>query len=1238
MTPTTPEASQLATAASDLSSFQLLQQVQTILQENNDSKQKNAHLEQELASLRQEHADLQEASEILKAKSEGDSNTAKEQVQKLKEDLSHMQKQNDETNRSLSTLKLDKHHLEEEKSKLQKQTQSLEALKVKVVQLEESDESNQQIIFQLKEKNQILGKETAKVEEIFQENSSLNDKLLHLEKNNDSQDQEIARLQVSLERRNKQHTSLQEQASSLNVIIQDLKQKAYSLETRNDENREKLITLEDQNKNFEDENIYLQAQVTQLEEKNESDEANISTLKDENMSLKEENSEVQLVQSRIQVIGQEMAALKNENSGLRDENLRVRGEIESNSNLVAKLEAHHKEINEASVQQLLTLKDRNQSLEDEKLQLLQKIDDNSIRVNELKMHVSRLQEQNETDEARNQELFDFKDKKFQLQEEIKNYSKLVDELKAQVSQFQQRNEEDEARITSLNDENASLKKQNAHLQQEKKSQDGSLAARELKYLRERVAELMDEGAGKNTASSNNHPINSKEWVVLKSENQKLRDVTLQLQGKIEEKSILVADFQAQLSQLLKKETNETNGQNLTVLNEDNQTLKNENSQLQEQINDNIFMVKELQAQVLQLQGMKEVDDADDQEFLKEANIKVQQLSQSQDLSLTVRELQYLREQVTQLTAEMAAKDAKLENLPNQFLLNTGNDTTLYAKMEHFEIQIQANDRVVAALKKENSQVNDENMQLRVQLQLQNQASEQIIATLMEDKEALQTTISEKTKILKENAHGSSSLDQAHKIQMQESREQHLKGENDELNEKLVQLTANSSGKSAASLNRDIGVSDIDFKTDLSNSDGDEFHDTITQLQNRIMTLVEEKLVLQQIVDRLQYQQFDNPESPERRPPLSQQKQQPLVVSPFQKREAKLLPPIVVDENTQQVDILQQTMERKHQSKGIPRRITDKVFIGSTKPGLSKRIDVEATRQLYLEQKRHARQKEIKGTSRLDNPSAFEIEDLEPNTPTAGIGRESWVSNRDHGMVSNEEANTMPDISFSKQGQRRFVNSAMSKQKTTTWTRIRDTIAGGGNDSVSQRDIEDFRRISEQQQQEIRNLSVQDSMLDSSPNKTISSSPHTNISGRYNSSDSVNLAVGDNKASSKSKVSKTFDQDTVVETKSETVTASSNSAWPVSRPTNKKEKPIGGGMEIDQSNLLGYYVNKQKAVETSTTIGYLTNIIYGDTSVDESKTKRHLLKRHLAEKKKEEAVQREAEKTKQSTGTLFSPFL
>ena len=446
----------------------------------------------------------------------------------------------------------------------------------------------------------------------------------------------------------------------------------------------------------------------------------------------------------------------------------------------------------------------------------------------------------------------------------------------------------------------------------------------------------------------------------------------------------------------------------------------------------------------------------------------------------------------------------------------------------------------------------------------------------------------------------------------------------------------------------------------NNQDGT--NDTIAQLQQRIMRLVEEKLILQTAVETLEHEfmESDLLELNAVSRQLQQKRSPAMVIKEYwhdhqlELQQQQEPPTIVVDENTKQADIIRQTLEHR-QSQKLSRRISKKVRGHPTKPKSTQQIDVKATKQLFLqEQQKRELLKKARAQKRTNLSNA--------RPTTAEIGRSNWVRSRDHGVAShditssNSGSTEFPEYLGSKQ--HGFVQSAVTssstKEKTTTWTRIRDSIALSSTNKSEGKaqpsDVDDFslwvQGLSQEQQiagakesqqpEEFKSLSVPASMLDSLP---VSSN-----TGRYavQSIDDV-LKEGAN-GGAEGLTKKLGKREETHADKSYRVAAPAQSKPTLVSKEENQAAAMGQGKAIDQSNLLGFYVSKQKEAANATTIGYLSSMIYGDPEEEESKIQKKLLKRQLAQKKKQE--QREREQLKQAVQgtirtkpkTLFSSFV
>ncbi|KAL3933910.1 MAG: hypothetical protein SGBAC_010195 [Bacillariaceae sp.] len=657
-----------------------------------------------------------------------------------------------------------------------------------------------------------------------------------------------------------------------------------------------------------------------------------------------------------------------------------------------------------------------------------------------------------------------------------------------------------------------------------------------------------------------------------------------------------------------------------------------------------------------------------------ANLEHENVAQSRQAEDYQAEIEKLQKEMDFLKSVFLEQQKQVEENENE--KGQHNQEPKWQDLvQSLRIQVQAQTNIAETQSRELEVVKSQNMHLRVKLQVYSQQKEQLQRNWNETKEQLQNLqegLSTPNDVIDEATQNAtktnSSLDDQRIQQDKEMRR--LMEENNRLNDRIVQIEAQLVLTGSRGFDHSETKEDYNgHENGLGSSSQGETNDTIVQLQHRIMHLVEEKLILQTAVETLEHQ-FMESDLLERNA-TSRQLQEKKNQSPamaikmkeyWHNRQLQLQqqqdpPTIVVDENTKQADIIRQTMEHRKSQK-LSRRISKKVLGTPIESKPVQTIDVKATEQLFLqEQQKQELLKKAQG-ERKKNLN---------NSPskTTEIGRNNWVRSRDHGLVcshdttpSNSGVVELPEYLASKQ--HRFIQSAVQssstsstnkKEKTTTWTRIRDSIAGpntnksGVERQPSDVDVDDFslwvQELSQEQQRAETNdfeelsLNIPASMLDSTP---VSSN-----AGRYAVQliDDL-LKVGADGAEELTK--KLGKQEEAHATKTyRVVTPEQSKPIPASKEESQTAS-MGRGKAIDQSNLLGVYVNKQKEAANATTIGYLSSIFYGDPEEEEAKIQQKLLKRQLARKKKQEQEERvQLKKAVQGTimskpKTIFSSFV
>ncbi|CAJ1957540.1 unnamed protein product [Cylindrotheca closterium] len=727
------------------------------------------------------------------------------------------------------------------------------------------------------------------------------------------------------------------------------------------------------------------------------------------------------------------------------------------------------------------------------------------------------------------------------------------------------------------------------------------------------------------------------------------------------------DLEAQrLQQKNEKQSHEEQERKLSQTIKELQTSAKAKDASLQSLND---VIKELRLEASQLKQSHQTQ-VDDMEGTI-ANLEQENVAQSRQAEEYQTEIEKLQEEMDSLKSvflEQQKRVEEKEEYSSEHEDQEDQESKWQDLVQSLQIQVQAQTNVAETQGQELEEAKSQNMQLRVQLQVASQQKEQLERSWNETKEKLNSL---EERLSRQSDGGNYAHEEAaettNSLHDQQTRQEQeiasLMEKNSHLNDRIVQMEAQlvlgGSRSYDHSESKDVHS---DQENGMGNDSQDGNHDTIAQLQQRIMHLVEEKLILQTAVETLEHE-FMESDLLERNAvsrQLQQKRSPAMAIKEYwhdhqlelQKQQEP--PTIVVDENTKQADIIRQTLEHR-QSQKLSRRISEKVRGHPTKPKATQQIDVKATKQLFLQEQQ--KQELIK------KAQAQKRTNLSNARPTAAeIGRSNWVRSRDHGVASKDTpfshsgSTDLPEYLGPKQ--HGFVQSAASssntKEKTTTWTRIRDSIAGSKTNKAEGEarpsDVDDFsqwvQELSQEQQsaevkesqqpEEFKSLSVPASMLDPMP---ISSN-----TGRY-AVQSIDDMLNEGASGGVEGLTKKLGK------REET---HAEQTYRVAAPVQSKKTHIskeesqtaamGQGKAIDQSNLLGFYVSKQKEAANSTTIGYLSSMIYGDPEEEEAKIQKKLLKRQLAQKKKQE--QREREQLKQAVQgtikskpkTLFSSFV
>mmetsp|Transcript_45207 Transcript_45207/g.109410 ORF Transcript_45207/g.109410 Transcript_45207/m.109410 type:complete len:943 (-) Transcript_45207:54-2882(-) len=701
-------------------------------------------------------------------------------------------------------------------------------------------------------------------------------------------------------------------------------------------------------------------------------------------------------------------------------------------------------------------------------------------------------------------------------------------------------------------------------------------------------------------------------------------------------------------------------ESLQSLNEEIKELRTEASQLKQ---DHQAQVEDMEATIANLEQENVAQSTQAEDYQTE----IEKLQEEMDSLKSV----FLEQQKQ---AEEKEKETKQQDQEEQEV----QESQWQDVVQSLRIQVQAQTNIAETQSRELEDAKSQNMQLRVQLQVSSQQKEQLERNWNETKEQLKSL---EGRLSGQNNGGDSSNATATETQ-QDQETTNLMEENRRLNDRIVQMEA----QLVLGGSRSLDHSERSKEDGLGNngSQGNNTNDTIAQLQQRIMHLVEEKLILQTAVETLEHQ-FVESDLLERNA-VSRKLQQNNKPTPatamkeywhnrqLQLQQQQEPPTIVVDENTKQADIIRQTMEHR-QSQKITRRISKKVL--GTKPKAPQQIDVKATKELFLqEQQKQEQLKKTRTETRTNLSNA--------RSTTTEIGRSSWVRSRDHGLdashdnttsTNNNGSKELPDYLGSKQ--HGFIQSAVrsssstssnnnnKKEKTTTWTRIRDSIAGPNKTDKAEgeaqpSDVDDFslwvQELSQEQQDaeakeyeqlgELESLSVPASMLDPLPTASSNTARYAvqlldDIlkEGADGGAEVLTKKLGKREEQTHAADQQTYQVAAPAQTEPTRVSTEEENN------NNKTSTTIvGRGKAIDQSNLLGVYVNKRKEAANSTTIGYLSSMIYGDPDEEEAKIQQKLLKRQLARKKKQEQLEREKLKKavqdtiKTKPKTIFSSFV
>jgi hypothetical protein len=471
-------------------------------------------------------------------------------------------------------------------------------------------------------------------------------------------------------------------------------------------------------------------------------------------------------------------------------------------------------------------------------------------------------------------------------------------------------------------------------------------------------------------------------------------------------------------------------------------------------------------------------------------------------------------------------------------------------------------------------------------------------------------------------------------------------------------------KSSFSRTMSNGSFDDDDDDKESSSDDDELHNngaiqrlsemqnTIDTLQRRIMVLVDDKLELQTALDSLEHQsqsQFVDVElaaeeqikkNKETNNNERGRRKSWLPFSPantkeqVQEHQQQTLPvPIAIDKDSSQADILKQTMARKRAS-SLGGRLSG--IFGPTDEDYE--IDKEALRELSdrtINNNNNNGQGKTNlsgggggGFTSLSNDqfdksveqfevhrksSWNDVNDSNNNprdtTDIAGGFLESVTSVLGAASISSDasSATTTPANGSTHTG----MSIKQEEKIVTTWDRMYGYVyAMPEKEEIDYEKLHKLRAmaVGERQDDEIDFLNTPSSMLQQDETKletpSILQSPQ----------------IAENRRSSAKPAfmkSQSNDSDIdPVEDGHASVVAAPLPTFPPVDP-NKPKTIVGPGMQIDQSNLLGVYVNKKRE-STSSTFGYLTSMILGDDTEDITYQEK-LLKGELAKKKREDEL-------------------
>jgi hypothetical protein len=327
---------------------------------------------------------------------------------------------------------------------------------------------------------------------------------------------------------------------------------------------------------------------------------------------------------------------------------------------------------------------------------------------------------------------------------------------------------------------------------------------------------------------------------------------------------------------------------------------------------------------------------------------------------------------------------------------------------------------------------------------------------------------------------------------------------------------------------------------------------------------------------------------------------------------------VVDENTNQGDILKQTLARKKE-KQWGHRISGVFSSGEEGDG---KIDVDLLRRLS---------EEIDDESKTTTEDNITLTKKEEEELTAS--RQSWSSlsqgNVTRSMLDGMSAGFGTDSAY----QAKFLSSVIDKNQkpTTTWSRFSGYVYGSTGEEDPQIDFQKLKRLAEsagtgkaRDEEVIRSLSEPDSMLEEPAHPKPAAVVMTTSRPPARGLDPLMISNYMLQAEEEEVV---FNNQHI---------APAAVVKPAPHNPNKPPRMVGAGKEIDQSNLLGIYVKKQEE-KSGTTFTYLTNMIYGDDE-EEVKQQEDMLRKQLVKKKREDQrKQREMEELeRQQAAALLAP--